>query len=96
MAMLAGEPAARGSGAGLVRPSSCVAEELLAFAETAASCDSECALSSGAVRAARNIPVGRMGTPAEFGAMAAFLASPLAGYITGTMIRLDGGSVRGI
>jgi 3-oxoacyl-[acyl-carrier protein] reductase len=49
-----------------------------------------------AQRAARNIPVGRMGTPAEFGAMAAFLASPLAGYITGTMIRLDGGSVRGI
>jgi len=49
-----------------------------------------------AQRAARNIPVGRMGTPAEFGAMAAFLASPLAGYITGSMIRLDGGSVRGI
>jgi 3-oxoacyl-[acyl-carrier protein] reductase len=49
-----------------------------------------------AQRAARNIPVGRMGTAAEFGAMAAFLASPLAGYITGTMIRLDGGSVRGL
>jgi 3-oxoacyl-[acyl-carrier protein] reductase len=49
-----------------------------------------------AQRAARNIPVGRMGKPAEFGAMAAFLASPLAGYITGSMIRLDGGSVRSI
>jgi 3-oxoacyl-[acyl-carrier protein] reductase len=49
-----------------------------------------------AERAARNIPVGRMGQPAEFGAMAAFLASPLAGYITGTMIRLDGGSVRSL
>ena len=34
-------------------------------------------------RTARNIPVGRLGTPAEFGAAAAFLASPLAGYITG-------------
>ncbi|HKV55821.1 MAG TPA: SDR family oxidoreductase [Candidatus Binataceae bacterium] len=49
-----------------------------------------------AQRAARTIPVGRMGTATEFGAMAAFLASPLAGYITGSMIRLDGGSVRGI
>jgi len=47
-------------------------------------------------RAARNIPVGRMGKPSEFGAMAAFLASPLAGYITGSLIRLDGGSIRSV
>ncbi len=49
-----------------------------------------------AERIARNIPVGRMGTAAEFGAIAAFIASPLAGYITGSMIRLDGGSIRSI
>jgi len=49
-----------------------------------------------AQRAGRNIPVGRLGKASEFGAMAAFLASPLAAYITGTLIRLDGGSVRGI
>ena len=47
-------------------------------------------------RIARNIPVGRMGKPAEFGAIAAFLASPLAGYITGSMFRLDGGSIRSV
>ena len=47
-------------------------------------------------RSVRNIPVGRMGQPSEFGAAAAFLASPLAGYITGSMIRLDGGSIRSI
>ena len=47
-------------------------------------------------RTARNIPVGRLGTPAEFGAAAAFLASPLAGYITGSMIRLDGGTIRSV
>jgi 3-oxoacyl-[acyl-carrier protein] reductase len=47
-------------------------------------------------RVARGIPVGRMGQPAEFGATAAFLASPLAGYITGSTIRLDGGSIRSI
>jgi 3-oxoacyl-[acyl-carrier protein] reductase len=49
-----------------------------------------------AQRVARGIPVGRMGKPAEFGAMAAFLASPLAGYITGSLIRLDGGSIRSV
>jgi len=42
----------------------------------------------------RAIPVGRVGTPEEFGATAAFLASPLAAYITGSLIRLDGGAVR--
>jgi len=49
-----------------------------------------------AQRIARNIPVGRMGQPSEFGAFAAFLASPLAGYITGSTFRLDGGSVRSV
>src|SRR5207253_5120498 len=32
-------------------------------------------------RSAQSIPVGRMGTPEEFGAVATFLASPLAGYV---------------
>ncbi len=42
------------------------------------------------------LPVGRMGTAAEFGAVAAFLASPLAAYVTGSMIRIDGGLTRSI
>jgi 3-oxoacyl-[acyl-carrier protein] reductase len=37
------------------------------------------------------IPIGRFGEPSEMGAMAAFLASPLAGYISGTSIPVDGG-----
>ena len=44
----------------------------------------------------KSIPVGRVGTPEEFGAVAAFLSSPLAAYVTGSMIRVDGGSVRAI
>jgi 3-oxoacyl-[acyl-carrier protein] reductase len=40
------------------------------------------------------IPVGRIGDPAEFGAVAAFLASPLAAYVTGSLIRIDGGAIR--
>jgi len=44
----------------------------------------------------RSIPVGRIGTTEEFGATAAFLASPLAAYVTGSLIRLDGGAVKAI
>ena len=37
------------------------------------------------------IPARRFGTPAEFGALCAFLCSPLAGYINGQNLLLDGG-----
>jgi glucose 1-dehydrogenase len=39
----------------------------------------------------QNIPLGRMGQPADVGAVAAFLASPGADYITGATIVVDGG-----
>ncbi|MBO0819633.1 MAG: SDR family oxidoreductase [Nocardiopsaceae bacterium] len=39
------------------------------------------------------IPVGRYGRPDEFGALAAFLCSEHASYITGTTVRCDGGAV---
>jgi 3-oxoacyl-[acyl-carrier protein] reductase len=42
------------------------------------------------------IPAGRNGEPAEFAAVAAFLASPRAAYMTGGVIRVDGGMIRGI
>ena len=38
-----------------------------------------------------NIPLGRMGQPADVASVAAFLASPDADYITGTSIVVDGG-----
>jgi len=44
----------------------------------------------------KTIPAGRIGTTQEFGAVAAFLASLLAGYVTGSLIRIDGGAVRAI
>jgi 3-oxoacyl-[acyl-carrier protein] reductase len=47
-------------------------------------------------RVAAEIPAGRIGLPSEYGPMGAFLASEQAGYITGSMIRVDGGRVRGM
>lgn len=44
-----------------------------------------------AAAAAASIPAGRYGTPAEFGAVAAFLCSVPAGYVTGSAVRCDGG-----
>jgi 3-oxoacyl-[acyl-carrier protein] reductase len=42
------------------------------------------------------IPTGRYGDPKEFAAVAAFLASPKASYVTGQMIRIDGGATKSI
>ena len=42
------------------------------------------------------IPIGRYGTPDEFAALAAFLSSDAASYITGEQIRIDGGLIRGL
>lgn len=39
------------------------------------------------------IPLGRYGTPKEFGDVAAFLCSPRASYVTGAQIRVDGGAI---
>lgn len=45
---------------------------------------------------AKTIPAGRIATADEFGPMAAFLASPHAAYITGTIQRIDGGLIRSL
>jgi len=43
-----------------------------------------------------SIPMGRLGTPEEFAALVAFLASDCAGYITGASIQIDGGWYKGV
>lgn len=42
------------------------------------------------------VPLGRVGLPHEFGAVAAFLCSSRAGYVTGVTLQVDGGSFVGL
>jgi 3-oxoacyl-[acyl-carrier protein] reductase len=46
-----------------------------------------------AVDSLKNIPIGRIGEPKEFAAVVAFLASQPASYVTGTVVRVDGGLI---
>jgi 3-oxoacyl-[acyl-carrier protein] reductase len=43
----------------------------------------------------KTVPVGRFGTPAEFGALCAFVCSVHAGYINGQNLLIDGGAYPG-
>jgi 3-oxoacyl-[acyl-carrier protein] reductase len=44
----------------------------------------------------QEIPMRRLGEPREFAALATFLVSERAGYITGTSIQIDGGWIRSL
>lgn len=48
------------------------------------------------VASAKSIPAGRYGTVEEFAKTAAFLVSEPASYITGSLVRCDGGSIRSV
>ncbi|MCE5208869.1 MAG: SDR family oxidoreductase [Chloroflexi bacterium] len=45
---------------------------------------------------AQSSPFGRMAEPSEFAAAAVFLVSPVASYITGVMLSVDGGMYKGL
>ncbi|MCG6121216.1 MAG: SDR family oxidoreductase [Microvirga sp.] len=49
---------------------------------------------SAAARAA--IPAGRYGDPREFADVVCFLASQRASYVTGSLVRVDGGAIRSV
>jgi len=48
------------------------------------------------VAAVATIPLGRYGEPEEFGRAAAFLLSPAASFVSGTMLPVDGGMLRAL
>jgi NAD(P)-dependent dehydrogenase (short-subunit alcohol dehydrogenase family) len=43
----------------------------------------------------RNIPLGRVGAASEMGDVVTFLCSARASFVTGSVVRIDGGAVRG-
>jgi 3-oxoacyl-[acyl-carrier protein] reductase len=47
-------------------------------------------------RSAATIPLGRYGTPDDFGRVGAFLLSEAASYITGAAVQADGGLLKGL
>jgi 3-oxoacyl-[acyl-carrier protein] reductase len=49
-----------------------------------------------AAESTNSIPLGRYGKPEEYGAVVAFLASERAAYITGSLIRVDGGMIASV
>jgi len=49
-----------------------------------------------AAESTASIPLGRYGRPEEYGSVVAFLASQPAGYMTGSVIRVDGGMIASI
>jgi 3-oxoacyl-[acyl-carrier protein] reductase len=50
------------------------------------------AIEAGVLTEILDNPVGRLGRPTEVADLVAFVASPLAGYINGANLRIDGGS----
>ena len=49
-----------------------------------------------AAQSVASIPVGRYGRPEEYADLVTFLASERSSYITGSVIRLDGGLIASV
>jgi 3-oxoacyl-[acyl-carrier protein] reductase len=93
MKTLASEVAADGVTVNMLLPGRLATDRTLSFDRMDAESEGV-SVETVAARSQFEIPVGRYGTPAEFGAAAAFLASRQAAYITGVALPVDGGLSR--
>jgi 3-oxoacyl-[acyl-carrier protein] reductase len=92
---LAGEVAADGVTVNMLLPGRIATDRVAALDQAVATRQGR-TVEEVATAAQAAIPVGRYGTPAEFGAAAAFLCGASASYITGTAVRCDGGLVQSL
>lgn len=92
---LAAEVAADGVTCNIVAPGAIRTDRILELVGAQAARQGKAVETVVAEREA-TIPVGRMGEAHEFGPVAAFLASDRGAYVTGSVVRVDGGSTRGI
>lgn len=92
---LAGEVAADGVTANVLIPGR-IATERVGELDEAAAKRQGVAIDAVRGQSAATIPAGRYGTVAEFAAVACFLASEKASYVTGHMMRIDGGLIRAV
>ncbi len=95
MKTLAGEVAGDGVTVNVLAPGR-IATDRVQSLDTAAAERGGQSLDQVQRASAATIPAGRYGDPAEFGAVAAFLAGGPASYVTGSTIRIDGGMIRGV
>lgn len=92
---LAGEVAADGITVNIVVPGRIATGRVRALDEARAAREGT-TVEAVAAASAATIPVGRYGYPEEYAAAVAFLSSASASFITGTMLRVDGGQIPSI
>ena len=89
---LAREVAAEGVTSNIIVPG-LIATDRITFLATERAKREGISIEAVAAANTAQIPLGRLGDPAEYGAVAAFLASVPAAYVTGTVVRVDGGLI---